>query len=187
MRVGVLAVQGDYSKHVELLKRLGQIPHLVRAEAELNQCDGLIIPGGESTTLTIVMHKHGLWEPLRQFGQRRPIFGTCAGLIILSSRTPNHPFEPLRLIDLTVERNAYGRQKDSFIDEVAVTWEGRNHSIPGFFIRAPKIIEIGKSVSVLGRHRDDIVLVENDRILAATFHPELTDDPSVHEYFIRKL
>ncbi|NLP09006.1 pyridoxal 5'-phosphate synthase glutaminase subunit PdxT [bacterium] len=187
MRVGVLAVQGDYAKHVDILKRLGHIPHLVRIEAELNQCDGLIIPGGESTTLTIVMQKHGLWEPLRRFGERRPIFGTCAGLIILSSRTPNHPFAPLGLIDLTVERNAYGRQKDSFIDEVAVTWKGRNHFIPGFFIRAPKIIEIGKSVSVLGRHHNDIVLVENERILAATFHPELTDDLSVHKYFIRKL
>jgi pyridoxal 5'-phosphate synthase pdxT subunit len=187
MQVGVLAIQGDYARHVAALHRLGHSPLLVRTEKELNQCDGLIIPGGESTTLTIVMQKHKLWEPLYEFGRQKVIFGTCAGLIILATEVPNHTFTPLGLIDITVERNAYGRQKDSFIDDVVVSPNGRQHHIPGFFIRAPKILKVGKTVTVLGKHHDEIVLVENDHILAATFHPELSGDDFVHQYFIQKI
>lgn len=187
MQIGVLAVQGDYAKHVEALQQLGQKPVLVRTEKELAVCDGLIIPGGESTTLTIVMQKHGLWEPLRTFGSEKMIFGTCAGLIILATEVPNHPFTPLQLIDITVERNAYGRQVDSFIDEVELTVRERVHRIPGFFIRAPRIIRVGDGTSIIGRHNGEIVMVENEHILAATFHPELTDDSFVHQYFLQKL
>jgi pyridoxal 5'-phosphate synthase pdxT subunit len=186
MQVGVLAVQGDYHCHVTALQKLGAEPLLVRTPAQLNQCAGLIIPGGESTTLTIVMQKHGLWEPLQRFGSKRTIFGTCAGLIILAVETPNHPFAPLGLIDVTVERNAYGRQIDSFIDNVNLTLHKKKLRIPGFFIRAPKIVRVGKAVRVLGKHRQEIVLVENEHILAATFHPELTDDLSLHQYFLQK-
>jgi len=187
MPIGVLAIQGDFSKHVVALQRLGHTALLVRTTAELDQCDGLIIPGGESTTLTIVMQKHQLWEPLRRFGKEKVIFGTCAGLIILATKVPNHAFAPLGLIDVTVERNAYGRQKDSFIDDVNVTLNGRDHQIPGFFIRAPKILHTGQTTSVLGTHDDEIVLVENDHVLAATFHPELTNDTSIHDYFLHKI
>lgn len=186
MQVGVLAVQGDYHCHVTALQKLDVDPLLVRTAADLQRCDGLVIPGGESTTLTIVMQKHGLWEPLQKFGRKKTIFGTCAGLIILAAETPNHPFAPLGLIDVTVERNAYGRQVDSFIDIVHLSLNKKKQQIPGFFIRAPKIVRVGKAVRVLGKHRQEIVLVENEHILAATFHPELTDDASVHKYFLQK-
>ena len=187
MVVGVLAIQGDYARHVTVIQRLGFSSLLVRTAAELDQCDGLIVPGGESTTLTIVMQKHGLWEPVRQFGKTNYIFGTCAGLIIMATHVVNHLFDPLGLIDLTIERNAYGRQKESFIDEVTVTLNGREHTLPGFFIRAPKILRTGDPISVLGRHHNEIVLVENEHILAAAFHPELSDDLSIHDYFIQKI
>ncbi len=186
MQVGVLAIQGDYHCHVQTLLKLGVAPILVRTETELNRCSGLIIPGGESTTLTIVMQKHGLWEPLQRYGKQKTIFGTCAGLIILATETPNHPFAPLGLIDVTVERNAYGRQVDSFIDNVNLTLHKKKQRIPGFFIRAPKIRQVGKGVRILGKHRQEIVLVENEHILAATFHPELTEDASLHKYFLQK-
>ena len=124
MRIGVLAIQGDYGKHQEMVVELGQEAPLVRTERELGECDGLIVPGGESTTLTILLQKHGLWDPLHEFGQRKAIFGTCTGLILLSREVRGHKLASLNLIDLTVERNAYGRQIDSFIDLVRLDLRG---------------------------------------------------------------
>ncbi len=187
MRIGVLAVQGDFGKHRDMLLRLDIEALLVRTPQALAQCDGVIIPGGESTTLTTVMQKHGLWQPLQEFGRRKVIFGTCAGLIIVANEVPGHAHSTLDLIDITVARNAYGRQVDSFIDTVKLELQGAAHTMEGVFIRAPKIVACGNSVHILGHYRKDVVAAENEHILVCTFHPELTDDTALHRYFLHKV
>ena len=187
MRIGVLAIQGDYAKHQEMLRKLDQETLLVRTGAELMACDGLIVPGGESTTLTILLQKHDLWEPLREFGRRKVIYGTCAGLVLLAREVQDHQLDTLNLIDLAVQRNAYGRQIDSFITEVRLVLRGEPHSMEGIFIRAPKILSCGVQVNPLGWHGTDIVVAENEHILVSAFHPELTDDMSLHRYFTAKV
>lgn len=187
MQIGVLAIQGDYAKHQEMLGRLGQKCSLVRTEAELAACDGLIMPGGESTTLTILLQKHGLWEPLRAFGRRKAIYGTCAGLILLAREVKDHTVVTLDLIDLLVERNAYGRQIDSFIDTLRFDLAGTSGTMEGVFIRAPRILTCGAGVTPLAWHGSDPVAAENGHILVSSFHPELTEDPLFHRHFLAKV
>jgi len=187
LKIGILALQGDFARHKETLKALGQETVLVRTEKELNPCAGLIIPGGESTTLTKLMKKHLLWDKILRFAEKRPVFGTCAGLIILSKQTVKKQVETLGLIDIITERNAYGRQVDSFIDELDIKISGKGDKFEGVFIRAPKIVSIGDGVSPLAWHQQNIVMVEQNNILAATFHPELTNDTRIHEYFLAKV
>lgn len=186
MHIGVLAIQGDYAKHQEMLGKLGQESRLVRTEAELAACDGLILPGGESTTMMILLQKHGLWDPLRTFGRRKAIYGTCAGLILLAREVKDDTVATLNLIDLLVERNAYGRQIDSFIDTLRVEIAGYSGQMEGVFIRAPKILTCGPGVTPLAWHGNDPVAAENGHILVSTFHPELTDDPRFHRHFLSK-
>ncbi len=187
MRIGVLAIQGDFAKHQEMLHGLQQETQLVRTEAELALCDGLIMPGGESTTLTTLMQKHGLWQPLQEFGRRKAIYGTCAGLILLARSVRDHSASTLDLIDLEVRRNAYGRQIDSFIGAVNLELNGQTGGMEGVFIRAPKIISLGETVRPLGWHGEDVVAAENEHILVSTFHPELTDNPALHRYFLSRV
>jgi len=187
LKIGILALQGDFARHQETLKALGQETVLVRTEKELNPCAGLIIPGGESTTLTKLLKKHLLWDKILRFAEKRPVFGTCAGLIILSKQTVKEPVETLGLIDIITERNAYGRQVDSFIDDLDIKLSGKDDKFEGVFIRAPKIVSIGDGVSPLAWHQQNIVMVEQNNILAATFHPELTNDTRIHEYFLAKV
>jgi len=187
LKIGILALQGDFVRHKETLKALGQETVLVRTEKELNPCAGLIIPGGESTTLTKLLKKHLLWDKILRFAEKRPVFGTCAGLIILSKQTVKKQVETLGLIDIITERNAYGRQVDSFIDELDIKLSGKGDKFEGVFIRAPKIVSIGDGVSPLAWHQQNIVMVEQNNILAATFHPELTNDTRIHEYFLAKV
>jgi 5'-phosphate synthase pdxT subunit len=170
-----------------MLEDLGQRYLLVRTRTQLQACDGLILPGGESTTLTLLMKKHDLWEELIRFGRNKPIFGTCAGLIVLAAATTTNHIETLGLIDITVARNAYGRQIDSFIDDVSLEIDSTNGLFEGVFIRAPKIVAMGESVRVLARHDGDVVMAEQDNVLVAAFHPELTSDDRIHAYFLRKL
>jgi len=186
MKIGILAVQGDFALHEKMLRQLDVETLLVRNKGELNACHGLILPGGESTTLTNLLKKHGLWDELSTFAETRPIFGTCAGLIILAKRVVRNNLQPMGLIDISVERNAYGRQVDSFIDEIKLQLD-KQEQCEGVFIRAPKIVTIGKSVTPLAWHKKDIVMAESGNILVATFHPELTDDARVHKYFLRKV
>lgn len=183
--VGVLAIQGDFERHQQALGKLKVQTLAVKTAEELAQCDGLIIPGGESTTLITLLKKHGLWEALKVFGQQKPIFGTCAGLIILASKIEQNHMDSLKLIDIKVQRNAYGRQVDSFIDRVRLELNAKATECEGVFIRAPKIAELGATVQPLAWHKRDIVMAKRDNILVATFHPELTDDLQVHEYFVR--
>jgi len=173
MKIGVLAVQGNFREHAAMLRRLGADPVEVRKPEQLQGLDGLVIPGGESTTFMRLMRLYGLEEAVRRF--ERPILGTCAGLIVLDR-------EHLGLLDVDVERNAYGRQVASF--EADLDLVGEDEPLRGVFIRAPRVERVGGDVEVLAELDGEPVLLRQGRFLVATFHPELTDDTRVHELFL---
>ena len=173
LRIGVLALQGAFREHAQALQRLGAETVEVRQPEELDGLDGLVIPGGESTTIMRLARIYGLDEAIRRFGGA--IFGTCAGMIVLDR-------EHLGLADLEVDRNAYGRQVQSF--EAEVELQGEEQPLRGVFIRAPRVRELGEDVEVLGERAGEPVLVRDGRLLLAAFHPELTDDARVHELFL---
>ncbi|MDP6594505.1 MAG: pyridoxal 5'-phosphate synthase glutaminase subunit PdxT [Candidatus Poribacteria bacterium] len=192
MQIGILALQGDFELHQTTLNRLEVKSTLIRKPSQLVDCDGLIIPGGESTTLVKLLRNIELIAPIRHFATHRPIFGTCAGSILLATEIANHSMETLGLIEATIERNAYGRQIDSFIYTLQLNLNDKKYEFEGVFIRAPEIKSVGQDVKVLGvvsgqSEGENIVLAENDQILIATFHPELTQDDLVHRYFIDKV
>ncbi|MEM8964277.1 MAG: pyridoxal 5'-phosphate synthase glutaminase subunit PdxT [Acidobacteriota bacterium] len=184
-RVGLLALQGGFAAHGRTLRALDVEPVEVRRPAELDGLDGLVIPGGESTTLIKLMaFEPSWWQALPAFvGRGGVVFGTCAGLILLSHRVEPEQ-DSLALLDVTVARNAWGRQVDSF--EAEGRW-GDGRSLPMIFIRAPRIVEVGETVDVLATYRDEPVLVASDNVLAATFHPELTHDLAVHDAFLERV
>ena len=181
-RVGVLALQGDFEAHRRALDRAGADPVEVRSAAQLANLDGLIIPGGESSTMLKLINEEHLLDPLREFGQTRPVFGTCAGAILLASHVSNPVQESLSLMDIDIERNGYGRQVDSRIARL----QASGHDLEAVFIRAPIIKRVGSAAKVLAEYDGNPVLVEQGRHLVATFHPELTDDASVHRMFLEK-
>ncbi len=182
-QVGVLALQGDFEAHARALARAGAKAREVRTKADLEAIDALIIPGGESTTMLKLLAAEDLLEPLRAFGQEKPIFGTCDGAILLASEVTHPRQDSLALMDLTIERNGYGRQIDSRIAHIDL--QGR--PAEAVFIRAPVIRRAGPQTNVLATYNGDPVLVEQGRHLAATFHPELTGDAEIHRYFLSKL
>jgi 5'-phosphate synthase pdxT subunit len=190
-KIGVLALQGDFEAHGKVLERLGASPIFVRTAADLRDLDGLIIPGGESSTMLKLLNDEQLMEPLREFGNGRPIFGTCAGAILMASEVSRPAQGSLNLMDIGIERNAYGRQIDSRVSGVRPEQEfevrTRAGDMEAVFIRAPVIRRLGEQISVLARYQGDPVLVEQGPHLAATFHPELTTDTRVHELFLKKL
>ncbi|HVN05438.1 MAG TPA: pyridoxal 5'-phosphate synthase glutaminase subunit PdxT [Bryobacteraceae bacterium] len=190
-RVGVLALQGDFEAHGRTLARLGAEPVFVRTAADLANIDGLIIPGGESTTMLRLLREEKLLAPLAEFGRRHPIFGTCAGAILLAAGVSHPEQESLGLMDIDVERNAYGRQIDSRVARLTPEPEfaARTHAgeMEAVFIRAPIIRRTGRQARVLARYASDPVLVEQGPYLVATFHPELSADSRVHELFLGKL
>jgi 5'-phosphate synthase pdxT subunit len=190
-KVGVLSLQGDFAAHGAALERAGAEPVYVREAGQLDEIDGLVIPGGESTTMLKLLRYENLLEPLREFGRRKPIFGTCAGAILLADRVSNPEQESLGLMDIEVERNAYGRQLESRVAELEPEPDFTNRTGPGkmqaVFIRAPIIRGVGKDVKILAKYGGDPVLVEGGRHLVATFHPELTTESRVHSLFLNKL
>lgn len=184
-RIGVLAIQGDYAAHADALAESGATPVEVRKPEELEGLDGLILPGGESTTMLKFLEKRHFFDALLQFCAQHPVFGTCAGAILLAREVRNPSQRSLGLLDAVVERNAYGRQIDSSI----LTAET---SLPGgplemVFIRAPRIAATGSTVEVLARRDGDPVFVRQGKIMAATFHPELSTDRRVHRAFVDTL
>jgi pyridoxal 5'-phosphate synthase pdxT subunit len=186
-RVGILAIQGDFELHAKMLDRLGTPWKLVKHVADLQEVAGLILPGGETTTMLNVFADEGMDTAIRDFAAAgKPIFGTCAGTILLAKEVLNPPQARLGLRDIAVERNAYGRQIDSSVREGECP-ELADHPVEMVFIRAPIIRRVGQGVRVLGRAGGLPVLVEQDNLLAATFHPELTEDETIHRYFLRKL
>jgi 5'-phosphate synthase pdxT subunit len=181
-RIGVLAIQGDYAAHAEALIESGAEPVEVRKPEELDGLDGLILPGGESTTILKFLERLNLFESLKDFAATRPVFGTCAGAILLA-REVRHPAQrSLGLLDATVERNAYGRQIDSIILTEPTTLPGG--PLEMVFIRAPRITSTGPDVEVLAHREEFPVLVRQGHLLAATFHPELSHDRRVHRLFV---
>jgi 5'-phosphate synthase pdxT subunit len=172
-RVGVLAVQGNFREHAAMLRRLGVDVVEVRKPEQLEDLDGLIVPGGESTTFMRLMRLYGLDSAIRSFEQ--PILGTCAGMIVLDR-------DHLGLVDVEVDRNAYGRQVASF--EANLMLAGEESPLRGVFIRAPRVRVAGEDVEVLAEHEGEPVLVRDGRVLVASFHPELTEDTRVHELFL---
>jgi 5'-phosphate synthase pdxT subunit len=184
-RIGVLALQGDFALHVRALARCGAEAVEVRKPEALDEVDGLVIPGGESTTLLKLMEAWGFAPAIERFHARgRPIFGTCAGLILLARDVENPRQASLGLIDVGVERNAYGRQRESFEARGLADLDGER-PVEMVFIRAPRIRRVGPAVATLARHGDEPVMARQGRVLVATFHPELTDDTTVHRYFCR--
>jgi 5'-phosphate synthase pdxT subunit len=183
MRVGVLGLQGDVREHLEILRALGVDARDVRTKEQLEAVAGLIIPGGESTTMAYLLEKAGMLSILRERGaQGFPIYGTCAGMILLARELHDaYPENRLALMDISVKRNAYGRQLDSFEADLQIKGIGEFHAV---FIRAPKIVRVGSGVEILAEHDGTPVLVRQKNLLGSSFHPELTGDPRVHAYFL---
>ena len=182
-RVGVLALQGDFEAHQRALQRAGAEAVQVRTPDELNQVQGLVIPGGESTTMLRLLHAANLMQPLKEFGETKPIYGTCAGAILLATDVINPSQESLKLMDIGVQRNGYGRQLDSRVVQIPT----ENGDMEAVFIRAPIIRRVGKDARILASYNGDPVLVEQGRHLVSTFHPELTSDTRVHQMFLDKI
>ncbi len=199
MRVGILALQGDFAAHARALERVGAEHVEVRVPRDLHDCAGLLLPGGESTTLLRLLEPHGLFEAIPAFHRGGgALFGTCAGAILLADEV--HPSQPsFGLIDIAVERNAYGRQRESFEASAVATLrleapgaraegvEVAADGVPMLFIRAPRIVRVGRSVEVLATWAGDPVLVRGKRVLACTGHPELTHSLQVHRLFVEAL
>jgi len=184
VKIGVLALQGDFAMHAKALARCGAEAVEIRKPEQLADIDGLIMPGGESTTLLKLMHEWGFVPALAQFhAEGQPIFGTCAGLILLARDVDNPSQFSLGFIDVGVERNAYGRQRESFEAHGTATLDGRAAPVEMVFIRAPRIRRVGPGVETLATWKDEPVMARQGSVLVATFHPELTDDRTVHEYF----
>jgi 5'-phosphate synthase pdxT subunit len=182
----VLALQGSFNLHRRMLEAVGAAVREVRAPRDLDGLSGLVLPGGESTAMLKLMEREGLEEAIRRFHEAGgALFGTCAGLILLARKVTEPDQRSLGLLDADVERNAFGRQIDSF--ETDLAWTEDDRGIRGVFIRAPRIRRMGGSVRTLSRLDGEPVLVRTNRVLAATFHPELTDDTRLHRYFVERM
>jgi 5'-phosphate synthase pdxT subunit len=185
MNVGVLGLQGAIREHVRSLKRLGVDARIVKRPRDLEGLAGLILPGGESSTMTL-LGEDGILERLRAMAAEGfPLFGTCAGMILLAREAEGRQRPGLDAIDITVARNASGRQVDSF--ETSLDIEGIGPDVPAVFIRAPYVTRVGAGVTPMARHDGFVVMARQGRVLAASFHPELTDDLRVHRYFIEEM
>ncbi len=189
MKIGVLALQGAFVEHKAVLTQLGVNVCEIRRSEGLRECDGLILPGGETTTQRKLSRRYGLWDSLQQAGREgMPIFATCAGLILLANKIDNQEGISLNLLDIDVLRNAYGRQVFSFETPIAVPcldpYCPKAAPFPAIFIRAPRIVRTGVSVSVLGTCQEEPAAMKQGNILALAFHPELTHDDRFHRYFL---
>jgi 5'-phosphate synthase pdxT subunit len=180
--IGILALQGAFDAHARMLESIGAKTVLVRKPAQLAEIDGLVIPGGESSTFLKHLELAGFFDALATFAQTKPTFGTCAGVILLAKTVISPAQKSLGVLDITIERNAYGRQNDSRILEAETTLPGG--PIEMVYIRAPRITEMGSDVEVLAEREGSPTLVRQGHLLAATFHPELSHDPRVHQLFL---
>jgi pyridoxal 5'-phosphate synthase pdxT subunit len=182
-KIGILAIQGDFAAHAAMLHSLGSETLEVRTVADLNECDALILPGGESTTQLQFLQEEGLFEAIKKFAaDKHPIFGTCAGAILLAATVKNPPQDSLGLIDMAVLRNAYGRQLASDVFFGLTTLKAQPMEM--VFIRGPIIDQVGNGVEILAEYAGKPALVRQGSVLAATFHPELTSDSTVHQHFL---
>lgn len=182
-KVGVFALQGAVREHMQSLEACGVEAMAIKRKEQLQEVDGLILPGGESTTMRRLIDKYGFMEPLKEFAQQgKPMFGTCAGLILLAKNIVGYNEPHLGLMDVTVERNSFGRQVDSFEADLAI--KGVADHFNAVFIRAPHIVEAGENVEVLAKNDDRIVAARDGQYLGCSFHPELTEDHRLTAYFV---
>lgn len=183
MKIGVLALQGAVREHIQILEQLGVEAIPVKRKEQLLDVDGLIFPGGESTTIGKLLRQYDLVDPIMEMhAEEKPLFGTCAGLILIAKQVVERDEPHLPVLDVTVQRNAFGRQVDSFEADLAI--QGVADDFQAVFIRAPLITTVGKDVDVLATVHDQVVAVRHKHILGISFHPELTDDTRLHAYFI---
>lgn len=183
MKIGVLALQGAVAEHLKSISSAGAEGIAIKQTEQLSEVDGLIIPGGESTTIGKLMRKYGFIEAIREFSEQgKPIFGTCAGLIVLAKDIEGSEEPHLGLMNIAVSRNAFGRQRESFETDLDI--KGIEQPVRAVFIRAPLISQVGEGVEVLSEYQDEIVTAREGHLLASSFHPELTDDYRLHQYFV---
>lgn len=184
-KIGVLALQGAYQKHCDILSMLNVESSLIRNSDELNECSALIIPGGESTTISLLIQQHGLYDAIKSFAENHGVMGVCAGLIMMASHVDDKRIKPLELIACRILRNHYGRQTHSFSAEIKLNFsEDTYHA---HFIRAPGITELPAETSILATYSDEAVMIGKGKHIGLSFHPELTDDTRIHEYWLRQL
>ena len=185
-KVGVLALQGNFIQHQRMLDALGIDNILVQYPREIEKCDLFIIPGGESTTISKQIDRNNLRYVLQEYSKTNPLFGTCAGMILLSSTNVSKNLQPLDIMDFTVNRNAYGRQIESFSDDFQLDFcDDKNFH--GVFIRAPKISKMGKSIKILAKYKKQPVMITDGRHFVTTFHPEIGSDVRIHNYFMEQI
>ncbi len=182
MKIGVLALQGNYQMHNYILESIGIEPINIKYPHELDAIEGLVIPGGESTTMSKLMNRMGFYKPLQSFANDYPVLGTCAGLILMSEKVVDTELEPLGLLDVQVERNGYGRQINSNTIDIEFELNNTDYTIPGSFIRAPRVVSYGSSIKVLAMTDDAPIIVQNNKHLGISFHPELDNISILHEY-----
>ncbi|MGG1678571.1 pyridoxal 5'-phosphate synthase glutaminase subunit PdxT [Neobacillus sp. NRS-1170] len=183
LKIGILALQGAVREHIRQIEELGCKAISVKSAEDLKELNGLVLPGGESTTMRKLLDRYELLEPIRALAAAGvPMFGTCAGLILLAKEIVGFDTPHLGVMDVVVERNSFGRQVDSF--EVEMSIRGVGEDIPAVFIRAPHIVAAGENVEVLAKHEERIVLARDGQFLGCSFHPELTEDPRIMKYFI---
>lgn len=184
VKIGVLALQGAVAEHIRMLNKAGAEGVIIKKVEQLEHIQGLIIPGGESTTIGKLIREYGFMEPLRSVAKNGfPLWGTCAGMIVLAKTIKGSDQHHLGLMDMTVERNAFGRQRDSF--ETDLVLKEVADDFRAVFIRAPLVTEIGNEVEILAHYKEDIVAVRQGHIIATSFHPELTDDERLHHFFVK--
>ena len=187
LTIGILGIQGAYFKHKGILESLSVKSVIVKYSQQLNDIDGLIIPGGETTAFSKQLDHEITFDNLQKFAKTKHTFGTCAGIIVQGKGINNKKVLQLEVLNVTIERNAYGSQIESFIDDIDLKFDDSKKPFQAIFIRAPKIIQVGNDIKVLATLNGKPVLVENKLHLGATFHPELTDDFRIHKYFIEKV
>ncbi|MBP3041105.1 pyridoxal 5'-phosphate synthase glutaminase subunit PdxT [Bacillaceae bacterium Marseille-Q3522] len=186
VKVGVLGLQGDVEEHVNSIKACGEEAIVIKRHEQLDEVDGLILPGGESTTMRKLIDKYDFMDPLREFtSSGKPVYGTCAGLILLAKKLVDYDKPHIGVMDITVERNSFGRQRESFEADIDIA--GVGEKFPAVFIRAPHIVEAGENVEILAKYHERIVAAREGKFLACSFHPELTDDHRLTDYFIRMI
>jgi len=186
LKIGVLALQGNYEMHSQVLESIGIEPVNIRYPYELDTIVGLVIPGGESTTMSKLMNRMGFYKPLKSFANDHPVLGTCAGLILMSEEVVDADLEPLGLLDVQVNRNGYGRQIYSSTINIEFELNNINYTVPGSFIRAPKIISYGNTTKVLATLDETPIIVRNDKHVGISFHPELDNISFLHEYIFTR-
>ncbi len=186
--VGVLALQGAYQKHIDLLLASGVSASTIRLPHELEKCTALIIPGGESTTISLLIQENGLYEPIKTFAQNHPVMGVCAGMIMMATDVDDKRIKPLGLIPFRALRNHYGRQLHSFTTDIMLDFDAASQNdsppFPAVFIRAPGVEKLSSDVRILATYNKEAVMIRKGYHMALSFHPELTDDRRIHEYWL---